>query len=66
LHELGVALDVEDSLLEFGVHGVDGFERIVLEDFLADFVPEIFLRIEFRRIGREIQQRDVAGNGKVA
>jgi hypothetical protein len=66
LHELGVALDVEDGLLEFGVHGVDRFERIVLEDFLADLVPEILLRIEFRRIGRKIQERDVVGNGKVA
>jgi DNA-binding NarL/FixJ family response regulator len=32
----------------------------------ADFIPEIFLRIEFRRIGRKIQERDVIGNGKVA
>jgi hypothetical protein len=66
LHELGVALDVEDGLLEFDAHGVDGFERIVLEDFLADFVPKIFLRIEFRRIGRKIQERDVARNGEIA
>ena len=36
MHELGVALDVEDGLLEFGVHGVDRFERIVLEDLFAD------------------------------
>jgi hypothetical protein len=66
LYELVVALDVEDGLFEFGAHGVDGFERIVFEDFLTDFVPEIFLRIEFRRIGRKIQERDVVGNGKVA
>ena len=55
-----------DGLLEFDAHGVDGFERIVLEDFLADFVPEILLRIEVRRVGRKIQERDVVGNGKVA
>ena len=33
MHELCVALDVEHGLLEFGMHGVDGFERIVLGNF---------------------------------
>src|SRR5208282_1976487 len=66
LDEFGIALDVEDGLLEFGAHGVDGFERVVFEYFLADFIPEIFLRIEFRGIGRKVQERDVGGNGEVA
>ena len=35
MHEFGIALDVEDGLLEFGAHGVDGFERIVFEGFFA-------------------------------
>jgi hypothetical protein len=30
-------------------------EGIVLEDFFAEFIPEVFLRIEFRGIGRKIQ-----------
>ena len=51
------------SLVADGVHR---FERIVLEDFFADFIPEIFLRIELRRIRRKIQERDVVGNDKVA
>src|SRR5260370_10419723 len=59
-------LDVEDCLPELGAHLVHGLKRVVLEDFFADFIPEIFLRIEFRRIGRKIQQRDVVGNSKVA
>src|SRR3974390_2186596 len=61
-----IALDVEDRLPELRLHRVHGFQRVVLEDFFADFIPEIFLRIEFRRIRRKIQQRDVVGNSKVA
>jgi len=49
LNEFGIPLGIEDGLFEFGTHSVDGFERVVLEDFLADFMPEIFLRIEFRK-----------------
>ena len=63
---LGISLDVEDGLAELGLHGVHGFERVVLEDLFADFVPKIFFRIEFRRIGREKQERDVAGTDEVA
>ena len=66
MNEFGIPLDIEDGLFEFGAHSVDGFERVVLEDFLADFIPEIFLRIELRRIGRKVQERDVGGNGKIA
>jgi hypothetical protein len=36
-------------LLELLAYGVDGFEGIVLEDFLADFIPDIFIRVEFRQ-----------------
>jgi hypothetical protein len=43
----------------------DGFKSVVLEDFLADFVPEIFLWIEFWRVGRQEQQCDVARNREV-
>ena len=59
-----IALDIEHSLLELGADRVHGFERIVLEDFFADFIPEISLRIEFRRIGRKIQERDVIGTAR--
>src|SRR5260370_21956540 len=54
---LGIAFDIEDGLFELGVHGVDGFEGVVLEDFLADFIPEIFLRVELCRLGRQEEQR---------
>ena len=60
------SIDVGDSLVELGVHGIDRFKGIILEDLLADFVPEIFLRIEFRRIGWKTQERDVVGNGELA
>ena len=39
---------------------------MVIEDFLTDFIPEIFLRVEFGRIGWKIQERDVGGDDKVA
>jgi hypothetical protein len=49
-----------------GTHRVHGFKREVFKDLLADFIPEILLCIEFRRIGRKIQERDVVGNDKGA
>jgi hypothetical protein len=61
-----IALDIVDCLPELSAHGIHGFERVVLEDFFANFISEIFLRIELRRIGRKIQQRDVIGNGEVS
>ncbi len=51
-------LDVEDGLPELGAHSIHRLEDVVLEDFLTNFIPEVFLRIEFRGIGRKIQQRD--------
>jgi len=47
LDGFGIAFDIEDGVLELGAHGVDGFEGVVLEDFLADFIPKIFLGVEF-------------------
>jgi hypothetical protein len=55
-----------EGLLELGAHGIHELERILLDDFFAESIPEIFLRIEFRRIGRKILERDVVGNGKTA
>ena len=63
---LGIAFDIEDRLLELGADGVDGFEGVVLEDFLADFIPEIFLGVELWRIGRQEEQRDIIGKREVA
>ena len=45
-----IAFDIQDGLLELDAYGVDGFESVVPEDFLADFIPESFLRVELRRI----------------
>ncbi len=53
-------------MFELGAHGVDRFEGVVLEDFLANFIPEILLRVELRRIGRQEQQCDIVGKRKVA
>ena len=59
-------LDVEDGLFEFSAHGVDGFQRVILEDFLADFIPEIFLWIKFGRIRWKVQELDIVGKGQLA
>src|SRR6476659_78124 len=66
LYDFGIAFDIEDRLLELGADGVDGFEGVVLEDFLADFIPEIFLGVELWRIGRQEEQRDIIGKREVA
>src|SRR5258708_5287347 len=62
----GVALDVEDCRVELAVYGINGFESVVFEDFLADFIPEILLWIEFWRVGRQEQQRNVVWNREIA
>jgi hypothetical protein len=41
------------GFIEFGTQSVDRFEGIVLEDLLTDFIPEIFLQIDFERVGRQ-------------
>jgi len=51
--DVWIVFEIEDGLLELGPDGVDGLEGVVLEDLLADFVPDIFLRVEFRRVGRK-------------
>src|SRR5262249_50736683 len=45
---------------------IDGLEGIVLEEFLADFIPEVFLWIELWRVGWQEEQRDVGGNREVS
>jgi len=39
--------------LELCVDIVDGFESVVLEEFLPNLVPQIFLPVEFRGVWRE-------------
>jgi hypothetical protein len=59
LDEFWIASDIEDRLLELGTYGVDGFEGVVFEDFLADFrVNHFFLtsspqstRLSIRGVG---------------
>jgi hypothetical protein len=36
---LGFRFEVEDGLFELSAPVVRGFERIILEDFFADFIP---------------------------
>jgi hypothetical protein len=50
-NQVWVAFDVEDCIIELLMHVVHGFEGVVLEDFLANFIPQIFLWIGFGRIG---------------
>ena len=45
MNEVGISLDVEDCLLKLFAYGGDGFEGIVLENLLANFIPEILLWI---------------------
>jgi hypothetical protein len=45
-----IAFDVECGLLNFWIQIVHGFESIVLEDFLQNFVPQIFVGGELGRI----------------
>jgi hypothetical protein len=56
----------QPQVIPLCIHGVDGFEGIVLEDLLTDFIPEVFLRIEFRRVRRQEQHCDIARNREVA
>ena len=57
-----IALDVENGLPKFCAHGVHGFKGEVLEDLLANFVPEVLLRVQLRRIGWQEQKRDVVSH----
>jgi hypothetical protein len=45
-------------LIDF-VHGLEG---VVLEDFLRNFVPQIFQGVELRRISWEHVEYDIVGN----
>jgi hypothetical protein len=45
-----VALEIERGLVKLVIDLVHGFEGVVFEDFLANLVPEIFLRVELRRV----------------
>jgi hypothetical protein len=48
-----MAFELEDDLRQLVAYGDHGFERIVLEDSLADFIPEIFW-IKFWRLARKV------------
>jgi hypothetical protein len=59
-------LEIERGLLELVIDFVHGFESVVLENFLANLVPEIFLRVELRRVGWQKGQLDVSGDYQIA
>ena len=44
---------------------MDRFEGVILEDFLADFIPEVLLWVEFWRVGRQEEQRDIVGKCEI-
>ncbi len=46
--------------------GLHGFEGMVFEDFLADFVPDIFLGIQLRRVRRQKKKLDIARHDQIA
>ena len=61
MDDLRVAFEIECGLLEFVIDFVHRFECVVLEDFLADLLPKIFLLVELGRVGRQKLQPVVAG-----
>ena len=69
MEALGITRDIEYGLPEIGVNRAHGFECPGFEDFFAEFVPESFFRIEFRRIARKKKRKkqkcDVTGNDEV-
>ena len=44
---------------------VHGFEGVVFEDFLPNFIPEIFLRVQLRGIRWEEVERDIGGDYEI-
>src|SRR5258707_2938641 len=60
-NEVRIAFDVECSVLKLCVDLLHGLEGVVLEYFLPNLVPQIFLRGQLGRIGREKMQHDVGG-----
>src|SRR5262249_4778411 len=65
-YDVSIAFDVECCLLELVIHCVHRFESIVFEDLFANLIPDVLLRVEFRRIWGQGAQCDVAGDHKVA
>ena len=51
--DLRIAFDVKRCLHELVTNLVHRFEGIILEDFLTDLIPDVFLRIQLRRIRRQ-------------
>jgi hypothetical protein len=45
---------------------MDRFEGVILQGFLADFIPEGFLRVEFWRVERQEEQQDIVGNCEIS
>jgi hypothetical protein len=42
------------------------FEDVILQTFLANLLPESFLRVKLRRVGWQEGQLDVSGNHRIA
>ena len=62
----GLRFEIECGLLEFVIDFVHRFECVVLEDFLADLLPKIFLRVGLGRVGRQKLQPDFARDHEIA
>lgn len=59
---VGVGREAWQSLLELARDAGETVENAVGELFLADFIPDMFLRVQFRRVCREAKQADVLGH----
>jgi hypothetical protein len=57
-----IAFDVKCSLIELSVDVAHGFESVVLEYLFTNFIPDIFLRVQFGRVRREEMQDDIGGD----
>ena len=55
-------LDVQCGFIKLGVDVVHGFEGIIFEYFFPNFVPQIFLRVQLRRVRGEEMQDDIGGD----
>ena len=62
---MGVGGHSRKALFELADDGRHRFEDPVGEFLLAQFIPDMFLRIELRGIAGETMQADVPGNPQV-
>ena len=56
---MGVALQALERAHEVPLQGFEALEDAVVEELLAQLVSQVLDRVEFGRIGRQLEQEDV-------